>query len=86
MPYCYEHTYHQHYGGVVSGVGNTVASVASYAGPLVVAHILKEHNNNWSLIFSTVAAANVIAAVAFCTLSVATPVDVEVTVSKQKSQ
>jgi hypothetical protein len=73
-------------------VGNTIASVASYTGPLVVAYILKEHNNDWPLIFSTVAAANVIAAVAFGTLSVATPVDVDVdvgvdaAVSKQKKQ
>jgi sugar phosphate permease len=60
--------------GFVSGVGNTIASAASFGGPIVVGHILKEYRS-WQLVFAVVAAANLCAAIVFGTLSTATPVD-----------
>ena len=63
-------------GGVVAGVGNTIASLASYVGPLLVAWLLESYRS-WGLVFVSVALANVLAASAFATLSTATPIDAD---------
>jgi cyanate permease len=64
-----------HSSGIVSGVGNTMASVASFVGPFVVAFILR-HSNSWHPVFVSVAVVNLVAAVCFGLCSTATPVDV----------
>ncbi|KAL1529108.1 hypothetical protein AB1Y20_000068 [Prymnesium parvum] len=63
-------------GGIVAGVGNTIASLASYAGPLLVAWLL-EHEFGWSSVFASVTFANMIACVAFVMFSTVTPLDKE---------
>uniref|UniRef100_A0A7S3BMG8 Major facilitator superfamily (MFS) profile domain-containing protein n=1 Tax=Haptolina ericina TaxID=156174 RepID=A0A7S3BMG8_9EUKA len=62
--------------GFISGVGNTLASGASFAGPIVVGHLLERYHN-WSLVFGLVALTNLFAAAVFATLSTGSPVDVE---------
>lgn len=64
-------------GGVVSGVGNTIASVASSVGPLVVSQV-RASSGSWVPVFNSVALVNLLAALAFCTLSSATPVEADV--------
>jgi MFS family permease len=63
-----------HNSGIVSGVGNTLASVASFVGPFVVAGIL-HHYNSWYLVFLSVAVANLLAAAFFGLCSTTIPVD-----------
>lgn len=60
--------------GLISGLGNTIASISSFVGPLVVGALLARQQS-WPLVFATVASVNVIAAVIFGTLSSTEPVD-----------
>eukprot|EP00930_Biecheleria_cincta_P024637 TRINITY_DN17620_c0_g1_i1.p1 TRINITY_DN17620_c0_g1~~TRINITY_DN17620_c0_g1_i1.p1 ORF type:complete len:464 (+),score=58.91 TRINITY_DN17620_c0_g1_i1:45-1394(+) len=60
--------------GLVSGVGNTLASLASFAFPLIVAHVL-QHYESWALVFMLVAIIHLSAACAFGTLSSVEPID-----------
>jgi sugar phosphate permease len=61
--------------GLISGLGNTLASVASFVGPLVVGYLL-EKTGSWPLVFGIVACINVAAALVFGSLSSITPVDI----------
>ena len=61
--------------GFVSGVGNTVASIASLASPLVVDEVLRK-SGSWPAVFAIVAAVNLAAAALFAAAASATPVDV----------
>jgi hypothetical protein len=70
-------------GGVVSGFGNTLASVASFASPLAVGAILSASaasategaQGGWAVVFGAIGTANALAAFLFGTLSSATPID-----------
>jgi len=64
------------HGGLVSGLGNTLASLASFISPLIVSRILAG-SNTWTPVFGAVAAVNIAAAAAFATLSTTTPIDAE---------
>ena len=60
--------------GMLSGVGNTLASVASYGGPLAVGFIL-ETSGSWPTVFGAVCAVNVLAAGVYGCFSRVTPLD-----------
>mmetsp|Transcript_70724 Transcript_70724/g.218724 ORF Transcript_70724/g.218724 Transcript_70724/m.218724 type:complete len:480 (+) Transcript_70724:93-1532(+) len=62
------------HGGTVSGIGNTIASVASSIGPLMVSQV-RAASGGWSQVFHSVALVNLLAAGIFCTLSSATPIE-----------
>eukprot|EP01060_Flectonema_neradi_P036612 TRINITY_DN7099_c4_g1_i1.p1 TRINITY_DN7099_c4_g1~~TRINITY_DN7099_c4_g1_i1.p1 ORF type:complete len:421 (+),score=46.92 TRINITY_DN7099_c4_g1_i1:89-1351(+) len=62
------------YMGVISGVGNTLGTVASYFGPLVVSHILDEYNS-WSMIFLSILIMNCVTALFFVMFSSDKPVE-----------
>ena len=51
----------EQYVGIISGYGNTLGTVASWAGPQLVAALLLRFNN-WDLVLCCVAASNVAAA------------------------
>ena len=51
----------QSYVGIVSGVGNTLGTVASWVGPNLVALILAR-THSWHLVLATIASSNVLAA------------------------
>ena len=65
--------------GLVSGVGNTLASGASWAAPQVVGAMLAGHSkgsaDGWSAVMLCMAAVSLGAAAVFATLSSATPLD-----------
>ena len=65
--------------GLVSGVGNTLASAASWAAPQVVGALLAGHSkgsaDGWSAVMLCVAAVSLGAAAVFATLSSATLLD-----------
>eukprot|EP00965_Chrysotila_dentata_P208317 6184625-Pleurochrysis_carterae.AAC.1 len=60
--------------GVVSGLGNTFASLSSYVGPLLVAWLLRAFPS-WLPVFATIASVNLAAATVFASFSTTTPVD-----------
>lgn len=60
--------------GIVSGIGNTIASMASSFGPLAVAW-MRESTGTWTAALNSVGIANLLAAVLFCTLSSTTPIE-----------
>lgn len=60
---------------LVSGVGNTFGTIASFVGPLVLGALLRR-SGNWGYVFLSVAVVKIAVAAAFCTQSTATPVDV----------
>ena len=60
--------------GLVSGFGNTLASCASFAGPLGVSALLSS-TGSWTVVFVGIGGTNLAAAALFCTLSTATPLD-----------
>merc|ERR1712232_1043727 len=63
-------------GGVVSGIGNTIGSVASGVGPLLVAN-WKGFSGSWDGPLHSVALLNCIAAVIYCSCSSTTPIEAE---------
>mmetsp|Transcript_109574 Transcript_109574/g.244658 ORF Transcript_109574/g.244658 Transcript_109574/m.244658 type:complete len:464 (+) Transcript_109574:71-1462(+) len=63
------------HGGIISGFGNTMASVASSLGPLAVAH-MRGSTGGWDRAFQSVAAVNILAALVFCTFASTTPIEV----------
>ena len=64
----------EHSAGMLSGVGNTVASVASYAGPLVVGAVLERHRS-WPRVFAVVVGVNAAAALFYGCCARAEPLD-----------
>lgn len=62
------------HGGTVSGIGNTIASVASSVGPLMVSQV-RMASGSWAPVFQSVAMVNLLAALIFCTLSSTTPIE-----------
>lgn len=64
----------QTYVGTVSGIGNTLGTVASWAGPQFVAFILS-HFASWNMVFLSVALMNLIASVNFAFNATITPVE-----------
>jgi len=63
-----------HNGGLLSGLGNTLASIASFLGPLAVGALLS-HSKAWPLIFTMVALVNLLSAFMFGNCSSVDPVD-----------
>jgi len=63
-----------HHSGLVSGIGNTIASVASSVGPLWVSQV-RESAGHWAPVFHSVASMNLLAALVFCTLSSTRPIE-----------
>lgn len=61
-------------GGLVSGLGNTIASVASSIGPLVVSQ-LQARTGSWTASFMSVTAMNFAAAALFSAWSSTTPIE-----------
>lgn len=61
-------------GGLVSGVGNTLASLASFVFPLIVSHVLQRYES-WALVFALVSIIHLCAAGVFGTLSGVEPID-----------
>lgn len=73
-----------HYAGSVAGFGNTLASIASYIAPIIVASILDSHYDRpWDMIFQSINFASSIAAFLFTILSTSDLVD---TVPEKKKQ
>ena len=64
--------------GVISGIGNTLGTVASYFGPLVVSHILEQYDS-WNAIFLSILVVNVVTALFFIVFSSDKPVEQVVT-------
>ena len=64
----------RHNSGALSGVGNTVATAASYAGPIIVDRL--RDSRGWPAVFSVVAGVNLVAAAFFGLASTATPLDI----------
>jgi len=62
--------------GVVTGVGNTLASLAAFVGPVVVG-LLLQRLGSWAPSFCAIATLQLLAALAFARFSTATPVDEE---------
>ena len=62
--------------GLLSGVGNTLASAGAYVGPLVVGHILQQYKS-WALVYYTIGATSVLTAAVFGLCSQVEPVDKE---------
>jgi len=62
--------------GVVSGIGNTIASLASSFGPLAVTQ-LRAVSGSWVPAFASVTLLNVVAMIFFCTMSKATPFEAD---------
>ena len=60
--------------GVASGIGNMLASGASYALPLLVSYLLRAYAS-WDLVCAGVAVGNCLAAAFFVSSSTVTPVD-----------
>ena len=60
--------------GFCSGLGNTLASLASFLSPLVVGRLLST-SESWAPVFGAIAATNLAAAAAFGALSTTTPID-----------
>jgi len=63
-------------GGIVSGIGNTLAGIAGSVGPLMVSQ-LRASTGSWVPIFALASTLNVLAALVFCTLSSATPIEAD---------
>ncbi|CAK0837666.1 unnamed protein product [Prorocentrum cordatum] len=63
-------------GGLVSGIGNTIGSLGSTAGPLVVAH-LRDVTGGWTAAFQSVSLLSVAAAVLFSTMSSTVPIEAD---------
>merc|ERR1712039_187967 len=74
----------QHSTGLLSGLGNTVASMASFVGPVVVGEILARYKS-WTLVFAVVGLVQVVAAVVFGTLSRVEPIDAQLYGAKGNS-
>ena len=62
------------YTGVISGIGNTLGTVASYLGPQVVSHVLAT-TGSWNLIFVSIFCINCVCAVLFSLFATGTPVE-----------
>ena len=60
--------------GVITGIGNTLASVAAYVGPNFVGYVL-QHYASWAPVFGVIAALQAVAAADFLLFSTTTPVD-----------
>jgi len=61
-------------GGLVSGVGNTLASIASFAAAAIIGRLLSAYGS-WALVLSLIALGNLVATLAFASLSVAAAID-----------
>mmetsp|Transcript_23486 Transcript_23486/g.59997 ORF Transcript_23486/g.59997 Transcript_23486/m.59997 type:complete len:446 (-) Transcript_23486:557-1894(-) len=62
------------YVGIISGYGNTLGTVASWAGPQMVSYILLNYKS-WDLVLASVAAINVLASINYAFNAVVHPVD-----------
>jgi MFS family permease len=60
--------------GAVTGIGNTLASLASFAGPNLVAYVLQRYGS-WTPVFAILAILQVLAGAGFLLFSTTTPVD-----------
>merc|ERR1712008_233033 len=70
--------------GVVSGIGNTIASIASSLGPLVVARQRLQSGGSWDSAFSSTALLCLLGALVFCTLSSTVPIEVDIAKDSSK--
>lgn len=64
--------------GVVSAIGNTIASVASSLGPLVVARLRLQSGGSWDGAFTSTALLCFSGALVFCTLSSTVPIEADI--------
>eukprot|EP00947_MAST-08B_sp_MAST-8B-sp1_P004613 g4613.t1 len=69
----------RHSSGLLSGLGNTLASVGAYVGPMAIGGVLERYDNDWSLAFAMVGAVSAASAATYAMLSSADPVDVPAT-------
>lgn len=60
--------------GAVTGIGNTFASLASFAGPHLVAYVLRRYGS-WAPVFAMLAMLQLLAGAGFLLFSTTTPVD-----------
>jgi hypothetical protein len=58
------------YAGLLMGVGNTVATMATYAVPVVAAHVLERKEDNWPALLVSIACLNFVGLAAGCFTSV----------------
>ena len=63
-----------HFNGVLSGLGNTIATVPGFAGPVLTAWVLDSYGS-WQPLFAGMAVMNVASVLIFHTVSVAEPLD-----------
>lgn len=64
--------------GLVSGIGNSLGTVSSYGGPLIIAFILQTYNS-WNKVFAIMAVANILACCVFLMFGQVVPVDLKKT-------
>ena len=64
--------------GVVSGIGNTIASVAPSVGPLLVVQMRMQNEGRWDMPFASVALLNLFAALVFCACSSTVPIEEDI--------
>ena len=60
--------------GIISGYGNTLGTLASWAGPQLVAMLL-QHYDSWALVLSVVAFSNVSASLFYMAFATVTPIE-----------
>lgn len=65
-----------YYSGTVSGVGNTLASMASWSAPVLAAWILDNYSS-WNIVFASLFFSSALGALGFCTLSTSEALDKE---------
>ena len=63
-----------HYNGVLSGMGNTIATIPGFAGPVATAWVLKTYGS-WLPLFVGMAAVNAASSLMFQAWSVSDPLD-----------
>ena len=63
------------YTGLVSGIGNTVATVMSGCSPMLVSTILQSTDGSWGAVFASIFASNAATALLFGTFASASPVE-----------
>ena len=64
------------YVGIISGLGNTLGTVASWGGPQLVAFLLQRFGS-WDIVLGTVAMSNAFAALNYLLHATVTPIEKE---------
>jgi len=74
------------YVGVVSGAGNSLATLSSWASPLFVTYILKNFEGRWDLVHISLFVMNILASLNFVLCSTTTPIEKGYELEKAKKE